>query len=105
MGATDSLAVCLIKAILSFHGKRSKQPGPLFINKEGMGWTGAMFYAGLKSMMADLKLDEHRYNIHSFQIGAATTASLAKLPKGHIRTHPQPLEKQCLQKVHQTSAQ
>jgi len=36
IGATDTL-VCPIKAILSYFGKKNKQPGPLFITKEGKG--------------------------------------------------------------------
>jgi len=45
VGATDS-PVCPIKAMLSYLSKRSKKQGPLFITKEGTGWTGAMFRAG-----------------------------------------------------------
>ena len=84
VGATDS-PVCPIKAMLSYLSKRSKKQGPLFITKEGTGWTGAMFRAGLKSLMADLQLDKHCYNTHSLRIGAATSASLAKLPEAHIQ--------------------
>ena len=84
VGATDSL-VCPIQAVLSYLGRRSKQPGPLFITKEGNGWTRAMFRAGLKSLMENLKLDKRRYNTHSLRIGAATSASLAKLPDTHIQ--------------------
>ena len=84
VGATDN-QVCPIKAMLAYLNKRGKQPGPLFITKEGPSWTGAMFRAGLKSLMNDLKLDKHRYNTHSLWIGAATSASLAKLPDAHIK--------------------
>jgi len=35
--------------------------------------------------MADLQLDKHCYNLHSLRIGAATSASLAKLPETHIQ--------------------
>ena len=84
VGATDS-PVCPIKAMLSYLSERSKIQGPLFITKEGTGWTGTMFRAGLKSLMADLKLDKQCYNTHSLRIGAATSASLAKLPEAHIQ--------------------
>ena len=47
VGATDN-QVCPIKAMLAYLNRRGKQPGPLFITKEGTGWTGAMFHAGLK---------------------------------------------------------
>jgi len=77
--------VCLIKEIFLYLGKRNKQLGPLFITKEGKGWTRAMFHAGLKSLIDDLKLDKHCYNTHSFHIGAETLASLAKIPDSHIQ--------------------
>ena len=35
--------------------------------------------------MENLKLDKRRYNTHSLRIGAATSASLAKLPDTHIQ--------------------
>ena len=85
IGATDS-PVCPIKAILSYLEKRSRQPGPLFITMDGKGWTTAMFRAGLKSLLDNLKLDKRHYNTHSFRIGAATSASLAKMPDAHIQT-------------------
>jgi len=84
VGATDTL-VCPIKAILLYLDKRNKQPGPLFITKEGKSWTRAMFHAGLKSLLDDLKLNKHCYNTHSFRIGSATSASLAKIPDSHIQ--------------------
>ena len=84
MGAIDSL-VCPIKVMISYLGRRSEQPGPLFITEEGNGWTGAMLRAGLQSLMVSLKLDKRRYNTHSLRTGAATSASLAKLPDSHIQ--------------------
>jgi len=60
MGATDS-TVCPIMAVLSYPTKKSSQPGPLFIAKEGKGWTRAMFCAGLKSLLVDLNLNKHAY--------------------------------------------
>ena len=85
MGATDS-PVCPIKAILSYLGKRRRQLGPLFITKDGKSWTTAMFRARLKSLLDNLKLDKRCYNTHSFRIGAATSASLAKMSDSHIQT-------------------
>jgi len=76
--------VCPIKAILAYLSRRSKRPGPLFITTEGIGWTGPMFCAGIKSLIVNLKLEERR-NTHSFGFGAATSASLAKLPDAHIQ--------------------
>jgi len=71
--------------MLAYLNRKGKQPGPLFITKEGTGWTGAMFYTGLKSLMGDVKLDKCCYNTHRVRIGAATSASLAKLPDAHIQ--------------------
>jgi len=50
-----------------------------------IGWTGAMFCAGLKSLITDLKLDKCLYDTHSLWIGAATSTSLAKLPDAYIQ--------------------
>ena len=85
MVITDS-PVCPIKVILSYLDKRSRQPGPFFITKDGKGWTTAMFRAGLRSLLDNLKLDKCHYNTHSIRIGAATSASLAKMPDAHIQT-------------------
>jgi len=78
MGATDS-TVCPIQAVLSYLKQRSTKLGPLFITEKGKGWTRSMFSSSLKSILHKLKLDQHCYNTHSFQVGAATSASLAQL--------------------------
>ncbi|XP_065915627.1 uncharacterized protein [Dysidea avara] len=69
-------------------GKRSSHPGPLFITKEGKGWTNSMFCAAHQSLMGELKLNRHHYNTHSFRIGAATLASLANISDTHIQIYP-----------------
>ena len=83
VGGTDGVEYP-IKAILAYLSRRSKQPGPLFITKEGIDWTGLMFCAGIKSLIINLKLHKCRYNTHSFWIEAATSASLAKFTDAHI---------------------
>jgi len=84
MGATDT-AICPIKALLSYLGKRDNRPGPLFITEEGKGWTNSMFRAAFQSIMEALKLKKRHYNTHSFRIGAATSASLANISDTHIQ--------------------
>jgi len=84
VGATDGVEYP-IKAILAYLSRRSKQPGPLFITKEGIGWTGPKFRAGIKFLIINLKLYKCRHNTHGFWIEAATSASLAKFPDAHIQ--------------------
>ena len=42
IGATNT-TICPVKAVLSYLARRSSHPGPLFITKEGKGWTNSMF--------------------------------------------------------------
>ena len=44
-----------------------------------------MFTTELDSLLAELNLNKHHYNSHSFRIGAATTAMQAKIPETHIQ--------------------
>ena len=83
VGATDS-TICPIKTVLLYLARRNSQPGPLFITKDGKGWTSAMFCTALKSVLAELKLDKQCYNTHSSRIGAATSASLSNMPDTHV---------------------
>ena len=84
VGATDT-TICPVKAVLSYRARRNSRPGPLFITKEGKGWTNSMFRSALQSLMGKLKLNRHHYNTHSFRIGAATSASLANISDTHIQ--------------------
>jgi len=84
LGATGS-TICPIMAVLSYLAKRSSWSGPLFITKEGKGWTSAIFRAALKSLLGELKVNKQCYNTHSFLIGAAMCASLSNLSDTHIQ--------------------
>ncbi|XP_065915585.1 uncharacterized protein [Dysidea avara] len=84
VGATDT-TICPVKAVLSYLARRNSRPGPIFITKEGKGWTNSMFRSALQSLMGKLKLNRHHYNTHSFRIGAATSASLANISDTHIQ--------------------
>jgi len=81
VGETDNI-ISPIKAVISYLSKRTNQPGPLFITKDGKGWTAAMFWTALKSLLVKLK---DYYNTHSLQIRAATSTSLLNMPDSHIQ--------------------
>ena len=66
----------------SSKGQKLKNGVKVYI---GATWTRAMFHAGLKSLIDNLNLDKHCYNTHSFRIGAAASASPAKIPESHIQ--------------------
>ena len=84
LGATDS-TICPIKAVLSYLAIRGGHAGPLFLSQSGKGLTRHMFTTELDSLLAELNLNKHHYNSHSFCIGAATTAMQAKIPETHIQ--------------------
>ena len=84
LGATDS-TICPIKAVLSYLAIRGGHAGPLFLSQSGKGLTRHMFTTELDSLLAELNLNKHHYNSHSFRIGAATTAMQAKIPETHIQ--------------------
>jgi len=85
LGATDS-AICPVKSMLAYLALRGGQVGPLFIIKEDRGLTRLAFSSALDSSLSKLKLDHKKYNIHSFQIGAAaTSATQARIPGSQIK--------------------
>ena len=84
LGATDC-AICPVKAILAYLAMRSDQAGPLFITQKGRGLTCQVFSSALDSLLSKLKLDCKQYNTHSFRIGAATSATQARIPDSHIK--------------------
>ena len=84
LGATDC-AICPVKAILAYLAMRSDQAGPLFITQKGRGLTRQVFSSALDSLLSKLKLDCKQYNTHSFRIGAATSATQARIPDSHIK--------------------
>ena len=61
ISATDTV-IYPVKVVLSYLGRRSSHPGPLFITEEGKGWTNAMFHATLQRVVEALKLNKCNYN-------------------------------------------
>jgi len=50
--------ICPVKVLLSYMAKRNFHPGPLFITKEGKGWTKSMFHVDLQHLLENLKLNK-----------------------------------------------
>ena len=84
IGATDS-TICPVKTILSYLAIRGSQIGLLFVTQKGKSLTSHMFSKALDSLLAELNLDKHHFNTHSFRIGAATSAMQAKIPDTYIQ--------------------
>ena len=70
-------SICPIKAILPYLALRGSRPGPLFITHNNSPLTKQFFSTSLSAILTAAGLDHHRYNTHSFRIGAATSAELA----------------------------
>ena len=84
LGATDR-AICPVKAMSAYLALRGGQAGPLFITQEGKGLTRLAFSSALDSLLSKLKLNHKHYNTHSFRIGAATSATQARIPDSQIK--------------------
>ena len=105
---TTSNNVCPIKGILPYLAIRGNQKGPLFVFEDGRSLTRQRFSSALASLLKQLHINTDHYNMHSFQIGAATSARQAKVPdtlikmmgrwksdayQSYIKTPPQELAK------------
>ena len=59
--------------------------GPLFITDNNIPLTRQSFSTPLSEILAAAQLDHHKYNTHSFRIGAATSAKLAGMSELDIK--------------------
>ena len=64
---------------------RGNTPGPLFILKDGQYLTRSLFGNFLDNLLHVLHLKKEHFNIHSFQIGAASSARAANIPDHQIQ--------------------
>jgi len=71
--------------MLAYLALRGGQAGLLFITKEGRGLNHPAFSSALDSLLPKLKLYHKKYNTHSFRIGAATSATQARIPDSQIK--------------------
>ena len=94
LGITKDI-ICPIKSLAAYLALRPKKNGPLFLLQEGSALTRDQLVREVKSAVSMIGLDPKSYTGHSFQIGAATTASHVGIPESTIqmqRLLPVPLE-------------
>ncbi len=65
---------------------RGRQPGPLFLFKDGRPLTRQRFVQAVRDALAKAGIQAGRYASHSFRIGAATTAAAKGIEDSIIRT-------------------
>ena len=75
LGATSS-DLCPVAALLDYLAFWGRTPGPLFQLKDGKPLKRRTFATSVQQALTSSGLDGRQFNGHSFQIGAATTASL-----------------------------
>ena len=84
IGAMDR-RIYPVNAMLAHLGVRKGQAWPLFITKQGRGFTRQMFSSALDALLTHLKLDCRIYNTHSFRIRTATSAVRVRIPHCQIK--------------------
>ena len=84
LGTTDH-TICPVKAILPYLALRGNRPGPLFITASNTPLTRQFFTTSLSTILTATGLDHHKYNTHSFRIGAATSAKMAGVSELDIK--------------------
>ena len=77
--------VCPVKALLQYLVLRRRKDGPLFITAKGTPLTRQYFSTALSTVLKHIGLDDRQYNMHSFRIGAATSAKAAGISDTHIK--------------------
>ena len=82
VGATGD-TLCPVAAVLSYLSVRPSEPGSLFMYQDGCPLSRVDLVAAVRQ--AD-GLDVSRFNGHSFQIGAATTAAQVGVPTSVIQS-------------------
>ena len=84
LGRTDK-NISPIKAILPYFALQGNVPGPLFIIKNGRTLTRQSFSVTLDGLLKELHFKTEHFNIHSFRIGAATSAKAANMSDIYIQ--------------------
>ena len=74
-----------VNAMLAHLAVRKGQAWPLFITKQGRGFTRQMFSSALDALLTHLKLDCRIYNTHSFRTRTATFAVRVRIPHCQIK--------------------
>ena len=84
LGKTDT-AICPVQAIIHYLTFRGTTPGYLFITANRKPLTRQIFATSLSGLLKDVGLPVAQYNMHSFRIGAATTAMSAGISDAHVK--------------------
>ncbi len=78
--------LCPVSAMLAYLLVRGRQPGPLFLFKDGRPLTRQRFVQAVRDALAKAGIQAGRYASHSFRIGAATTAAAKGIEDSIIKT-------------------
>ena len=79
-------SLCPVSAVLNYMVARGSSPGPLFTWDDGRYLTRESFVARVRSALSTAGYRGTDYAGHSFQIGAATTASRCGVQDSLIKT-------------------
>ena len=84
LGATGK-SICPVAGILPYLAACGNHQGPLFTTEDGSGLTRKTFATLISSFLSKLDLNTKHYYVHSFRIGAATSAAEACIPNASIK--------------------
>ena len=84
--AKPQLDHCPVKILSNYVRLRGSNPGPLFCSLTGNAISRTWFSKNLQACLQVLDIDHSRYKLHSFRIGAATTAMLSGMSNDEICT-------------------
>ena len=65
---------------------RGAQPGPVFITADNQYLTKPLFRSTTHSLLTQIELCAEQFDIHSFQIGVATTEQAAGFSETQIKS-------------------
>ena len=85
VGKTDNVR-CPVAAGLAYMVTRGSSPGIFFCFSDGKGLTRDRFVKVVRLALSSAGVDASHYSCHSFQIGAATAASLCDISEVLIKT-------------------
>lgn len=78
--------LCPVASLLNCLDAWGGAPGPLFICQDGTPLCRKWFVANVQQALSAARVPGASFNVHSFQIGANTTASAATVPEITIKS-------------------
>ena len=76
--------ICPVTAIINYLWVRGSRLGPLFLCEKGMPLTREKFNGRLQTVLKKCDIPD-KYTLHSFRVGAATTAASLGFPEYLIK--------------------